>query len=410
MVSRNPPSDADCHQCDGEHPACGNCLSYSVECVYVPPENKQASRDQYLRGLEQRVLELENALSKADTTDSTSGANNWQVLDYQVQEVESKSLESDRRPSSSWARNSVTSNSAIMNEQPATYPAHVPVQQNPPDDETNSVTEILRELSLEASGRYIGASSNITMGKIIGSLVRRKDSVMLDLRSDNEDEPSPRSLYQPLVSNSLGSGSDDQARLMQDPICDKLLLAYLKHMSLRWPLMRTSFIRALHQRRESLTAPYELVVLHLIYAIGGRFLETTGQLGAFSSEDHHAAAMRHLDDVLGLANIRTVEVLLLLSLHSLRAPKGPGAWAYVGQAMRLCIELGLHRRTKVRGLPKMRDFTLASLEMRKRVFWTAYCVDRQVSIILGRPFAISDRDIDAEVSYIILQKQDEFAK
>lgn len=394
-VRRHSLPSADCPQCDGEHPSCGNCSSYSVDCVYVPPENKQASRDQYLRGLEQRVLELENALCKADSTDATNGANNWQVLDYQVQEIGSKSLENDRRPSTSWARNSVSSVPPVIIEQPAGLSTHAASQHAHVDEDATSVTEILRELSLEASGRYIGASSNITMGKIIGSLVKRKDSVMLDLRSENEDLPSPRSLYQPPISNTLGK--EGHTSLMQDPICDKLLLAYLKHMSLRWPLLRTSFLRALHQQRESLTKPYDLAVLHLIYAIGGRFLETTGQLGAFSSEEHHAAAIRHLDDVLGLANIRTVEVLLLLALHSLRAPKGPGAWAYVGQAMRLCIELGLHRRTKARGLPKICDLSLASLEMRKRVFWTAYCIDRQVSIILGRPFAISDRDIDAEV-------------
>jgi hypothetical protein len=40
--------------------------------------------------------------------------------------------------------------------------------------------------------------------------------------------------------------------------------------------------------------------------------------------------------------------------------------------------------------------------MRKRIFWTCYCLDRQISIILGRPFAISDRDIDAEVFLLLL--------
>lgn len=35
--------------------------------------------------------------------------------------------------------------------------------------------------------------------------------------------------------------------------------------------------------------------------------------------------------------------------------------------------------------------------MRKRIFWTCYYLDRQISIILGRPFAISDRDIDVEL-------------
>jgi hypothetical protein len=60
--------------------------------------------------------------------------------------------------------------------------------------------------------------------------------------------------------------------------------------------------------------------------------------------------------------------------------------------MRTCIDLGLHRRRPTKRYP------LLNLEMGKRVFWTCYCLDRQISIILGRPFAISDRDIDVEVS------------
>jgi hypothetical protein len=31
------------------------------------------------------------------------------------------------------------------------------------------------------------------------------------------------------------------------------------------------------------------------------------------------------------------------------------------------------------------------------MFWSCYCLDRQTSIILGRPFAIADQDIDAEL-------------
>lgn len=60
--------------------------------------------------------------------------------------------------------------------------------------------------------------------------------------------------------------------------------------------------------------------------------------------------------------------------------------------MRLCIDLGLHRR-----LPTLTKTSPAEAEMQRRVFWSCYCLDRQISIILGRPFAISDRDIDVEV-------------
>jgi hypothetical protein len=345
-------------------------------------------------------VELETALSKVSSVDAVNGVTtcDWQVLDTQLQQFEPTSFESERPISDQWPHDSSALAPAPMHEQPFTCSdARAIAQQDDVDCEsTASVTEILRNLSIEASGGYIGASSNITMGKLISSLVKRKDSITSSFQSGFDDEPSPRSLYHPF--SSIDTGLDAHVNLMQSPLCDKLLLGYLKHMSLRWPLLRTSFIRSLHDRRSILTGPYEATVLHLVYAIGGRFLETTGQLGAFSPEEHHTAALQHLDEILEYNDIRTIEVLLLLSLYSLRAPKGPGAWTYVGLAMRLCIDLGLHRRTKAKGSTRASITTFSVLELRKRVFWTAYCLDRQVSIVLGRPFSISDHDIDAEVS------------
>lgn len=36
-------------------------------------------------------------------------------------------------------------------------------------------------------------------------------------------------------------------------------------------------------------------------------------------------------------------------------------------------------------------------EIRRRAFWSCYCLDRVTSIVLGRAFAIADRDINVEV-------------
>lgn len=140
------------------------------------------------------------------------------------------------------------------------------------------------------------------------------------------------------------------------------------------------------------TFPCSISVLHLVYAIGGRFLETTGETGNFFPEQHYELALEHLEEVCAFHDVRTIQVLLLLSIYSLRSPKGPGAWTYVGLAIRQCIEMGMHRKTQDRKPLRLIDY-----ETRKRVFWCCYCLDRQVSIILGRPFAISDRDIDVEL-------------
>lgn len=59
--------------------------------------------------------------------------------------------------------------------------------------------------------------------------------------------------------------------------------------------------------------------------------------------------------------------------------------------MRLCIEFGMHRRNP------QQSASATDYELQKRLFWSCYSLDRQTSLILGRPFAISDRQIDAEL-------------
>lgn len=68
-------------------------------------------------------------------------------------------------------------------------------------------------------------------------------------------------------------------------------------------------------------------------------------------------------------------------------------------AMQICIEQGFHRK-----VPDKVKHTMA-YQMKSRVFWTCYMLDRLSSITLGRPFSIPDRDIDADVSGAYLRDQ-----
>jgi hypothetical protein len=353
--------------------------------VYIIPENRSTSREQYLRDLEQRLSELESTLASYGPQPQPPHS------DEDVQHIYSKSASTDNSPRGDAlvAPASISREGNRECEREQDMEAHEQMESG----SVNSVTNILRDLSIEASGGYIGASSNITMGRMIGSLVRGNEPS----RGIEQQQLSPKSLYEPASPPIAHSRFSLMAC---DETCDRLLLAYLKHISLRWPLLRTSFIRTLHANRAQLQDPYHKTILHLLYSIGGRFLETTGQSGSFFPEEHHATALQHLDLMLELHDVRSIEVLLLLAIHSLRAPKGPGAWTYVGLAMRMCIDLGLHRR-----MQRRKSANLAEIEMRKRLFWTTYCLDRQVSIVLGRPFAISDRDIDTEVSSAVVLRK-----
>jgi hypothetical protein len=64
-----------------------------------------------------------------------------------------------------------------------------------------------------------------------------------------------------------------------------------------------------------------------------------------------------------------------------------------GLALRQSLELGLHRKIR---WSKMNSTDLR-VELRKRVFWCSYNLDRAVALTLGRPVGIADQDIDVGV-------------
>jgi hypothetical protein len=57
--------------------------------------------------------------------------------------------------------------------------------------------------------------------------------------------------------------------------------------------------------------------------------------------------------------------------------------------MRICIENRLHKRDRY--CEPMID------QMKRRIFWVCYVSDRHSSSVLGRPMAIQDEEIEAEV-------------
>lgn len=85
----------------------------------------------------------------------------------------------------------------------------------------------------------------------------------------------------------------------------------------------------------------------------------------------------------------TLQGMLLISVYSLMRPTVPGLWYTLGSAIRLCVDLGLHAEKLNKNYdPFLRD-------LRRRLFWCCYSMDRQVCAYFGRPVSIPDVNITA---------------
>lgn len=100
---------------------------------------------------------------------------------------------------------------------------------------------------------------------------------------------------------------------------------------------------------------------------------------------HVTAAMTHVEAVVHPGAISGVQAILLLVLYSLIEPEYFRSWDLIGLASRVMVDLGLH----VEPSPEMR-MAKGALDMRRKVFYCVYTLDRYISIAYGRAFSFTD--------------------
>jgi hypothetical protein len=89
--------------------------------------------------------------------------------------------------------------------------------------------------------------------------------------------------------------------------------------------------------------------------------------------------------------VQNVEAMTLLVIYHMRSATSHGLWYMIGLAMRTCIDLGLHRKANTTHLD------MFTAQLRRRLFWSVYYLERAISLSLGRPFSIADRHIDLDL-------------
>lgn len=72
------------------------------------------------------------------------------------------------------------------------------------------------------------------------------------------------------------------------------------------------------------------------------------------------------------------------------------AWLYLGMAIRMAHDLGLHKAAERWSRKDAALFTPTELEERRRIWSACVVMDKYVSAYIGRPIYIHERDYDAE--------------
>ncbi|KAI0824538.1 fungal-specific transcription factor domain-containing protein [Trametes gibbosa] len=105
-----------------------------------------------------------------------------------------------------------------------------------------------------------------------------------------------------------------------------------------------------------------------------------------------------LDRTYAASRPSTCQALLLLGYREVGIGAMAQAWLYVGMAVRMAQDLGLHKSAETWTAVGGRSlFSRAALQERRRVWYGCVVMDKYVCTYIGRPVAICERDFDTEL-------------
>ncbi|KAL4912760.1 fungal-specific transcription factor domain-containing protein [Aspergillus aurantiobrunneus] len=109
------------------------------------------------------------------------------------------------------------------------------------------------------------------------------------------------------------------------------------------------------------------------------------------------AATELTDSEMGFPRLESAQARLIQVLYLLQTARMNKASYTFGNAYQIISSLGLHRRQSRQANASLGDRSdYIAHQCAKRVFWTAYTMDKYLSVVLGRPRLMHDDEIDQD--------------
>ncbi|VDC07486.1 unnamed protein product [Peniophora sp. CBMAI 1063] len=181
-------------------------------------------------------------------------------------------------------------------------------------------------------------------------------------------------------------------------VLDQLVELYFANYHIIVPILhRPTFEEDLRSNLHLHDRTFGTVVL-LVCALGSRWARDprvleTGDTTWLSAGWKWFIQCRVLDDAALASPSSHLRILQALCLAAVYVPNVSltHGWMYIGQGIRLAVDIGAHKRRVYGANPTLED------EMFKRAVWILIHMDRAMSTIMGRPCCIQEEDFDLEM-------------
>lgn len=176
-------------------------------------------------------------------------------------------------------------------------------------------------------------------------------------------------------------------------LADSLLDAYFARVHRLYPFVHEPTFRLDYERiyllqdPESLaeSRPVSIALLYMVFAHGAEFCRSLTEIEAVSmAADFVGKAKRIVfAQIFRQESLELVQSLLMMCQYLQSTLELNQCWSLVGLMTRTAISLGLHFNP-----PASESLTTVEKEVRKRVWWGCFMIDRTLSMKLGRPPSI----------------------
>ncbi|EJD53845.1 hypothetical protein AURDEDRAFT_110574 [Auricularia subglabra TFB-10046 SS5] len=408
-------------KCDGREPTCSQCSASKTNCVWVQTRDRAALSRHYVQELEQRLVQMESILTQVAPVVELIGQSPNGIMLPNGTQVSGQAARQTTPPGMSSAMSLDTS----TNQPPAGLkPESEDTQRNacgikkavPRETAENDddVVDNFGRLTLDEHGhlRWIGGSSAMALVQSFRQLSANRPSPPDTPESDVTDEtrPTVNMLYFP---PGLGFGKvhalpgAHEVEWPERDLADKLIDAYFERFHFLLPVLdKISFLEDYNRLMDENASHDEagfMSVVFAVFACAARFVEDPRLTEGVSAEEggvgmiyyERAMILYYIGNTQGNTQLAQVQAFVLLASFLCSVNCLPQAWLLVGQAVRTAQDLGLHRS------PRQLRLKLVKKELRRKVWWSVYVLDRMLAVALGRPLGIEDVDCDVELPLAI---------
>ncbi|KAI0151882.1 hypothetical protein F4776DRAFT_652470 [Hypoxylon sp. NC0597] len=408
-------------RCDDNVPSCGNCARAGQVCIRTQHSNNPDVIS-HINYTEARLRFLEDTLRRVAPEELAKLPSvNKPALDTASSDVSiapianQPTLSRELRDNLDGPDNEQVIHNVYDNRHPHRSPSSATTTTASPSASTQIgpneplAHEVgLLSLANSRESKYLGPSSGVPFARLIFSAIPQSQGLATswatsgDLRSHGVPRAQPFPLdwtsevdLQHFVDAYFETHHPLHPFIDEDAISDRLEILYTKPSSALNPQQLPQLSEI-----ESAMSPMYSVQIFLIIALGARILETR-LCADFSSERYLATAQSRIG-TLGLPlhdSIEGLQIMLLLTLSSFYFENGPNAWFLNSNIIASCLDLGFQRRW-TETVPGMSSEDRRRIGHRKNIrsaiFWSAYSIERNLSVVLGRPLTLRDEAIDVE--------------